>query len=969
MIGRTISHYKITEKLGEGGMGVVYRAEDTNLKRPVALKFLAAHLLGDEEIKARFRREAEAAAALNHPNICHVYEISEVEGKTFIAMAFLEGEGLDKKIEAGPLKLKDALDVAIQTAHGLQAAHEKKIVHRDIKPANLMVTGSGSKQLVTIMDFGLAQLADRSKLTRLDETMGTVTYMSPEQTYGMDLDHRTDVWSLGVVIYEMVTGQQPFKGHYDKAVMYSITNEEYEPITALRAGVPMELELLVNKALAKEADRRYQSTADMVVDLESLSDKLKSGKSTILRTTPAAGSVGAQRAAPAGSQSSSETRAQHTAPLHGDVSEHPLVKYRVIEDGQETGDSIRYVAEDTELRRSVAIRVLPQSSEQQIERAQRRKQTVAFGVGALGVLLALVFAFFPLFSPAPVGETPVRRFSFSPRVSSVFPAAAVATLFLFLPMPSTSSMRRRRRGESALWVRRPMDSESARKLEGTEGARGGNWSPDSKSIVFGTDRELKRIPLDGGSPITLCELPAPGSNWPFLGASWSSDGNRIVFSSGLKLYEIAARGGEPELLVEREESEAVRFFWAPHFLPSGGASEGLVYTAASGPDDRRVGLLDLSTGERRELGPGNIPRYARSGHLILGPSDRAGTGLWALPFSLEALTATGEAFPIEEAGEYATVAWDGTLVYLDSPGNNLEKLVWRDRSGEVLETVGQPQEGIQSPTVSPDGRVLAVAARDGGNRDIWIHDPVRGTKTRLTFDVGNAGNPTWSPSGREVTYAWRQGDGWNIASKAADGTGEATVLVDAEASVFNPDWSHDGKHLAYHENFTDTRRNIWYLKPGGDGFEPTVFLSTPANEAAAKFSPDGRYLAYASDESGRVEVFVRPFPEGSGKWQVSVNGGTQPRWRHDGGELFYVEESTLMAVSVSTEQGFVLGQPERLFESEDLRAVAYASPRYDVSADGKRFLTTTPAEDENASPPSIRVVENWYEEFRDREQD
>ena len=251
MIGRTISHYKITEKLGEGGMGVVYKAEDTKLDRPVALKFLAAHLVSDEDVRKRFEREAKAAVALNHPNICHVYSIDEIEGKTFIAMAFLECEGLDKKIEAGPLKLKDALDIAIQTAQGLQAAHEKKIVHRDIKPANLMVTGSGSKQHITIMDFGLAQLADRSKLTSTDETMGTVTYMSPEQTYGIDLDHRSDIWSLGVVIYEMVTGQQPFKGHYDKAVMYSITNEQPQPITALRTGVPMELELLVNKCLAK----------------------------------------------------------------------------------------------------------------------------------------------------------------------------------------------------------------------------------------------------------------------------------------------------------------------------------------------------------------------------------------------------------------------------------------------------------------------------------------------------------------------------------------------------------------------------------------------------------------------------------------------------------------------------------------------------------------------------------------------
>ena len=328
-----------------------------------------------------------------------MYEIGEVQGRTFIAMAFLEGQGLDKKIEAGPLKLKDALEIAIQSAHGLQAAHEKKIVHRDIKPANLMITGSGSNQLVTIMDFGLALLTDRSKLTRTDETMGTVTYMSPEQTYGMELDHRTDIWSLGTVIYEMVTGQQPFKGHYDKAVMYSISNEEPEPMTAPRTGVPMELEWLVNKALAKESDERYQSTANMVVDLESLKKKLESGKSTILSA-----------------QATSQTVITQPTATE-ELSPGPLARYRVIEDIEEADDSIKYLAEDTALHRSVAIRVLPQSSADRVERVQRRKQTVAFGVGALGLLLALIFAFFLLFAPTPVAETPLRRFAVAPPVS------------------------------------------------------------------------------------------------------------------------------------------------------------------------------------------------------------------------------------------------------------------------------------------------------------------------------------------------------------------------------------------------------------------------------------------------------------------------------------------------------------------------------------------------------------------------
>ena len=518
MIGQTISHYKVTEKLGEGGMGVVYKAEDTNLKRPVALKFLAAHLLGDEEVKARFRREAEAAAALNHPNICTVHEIAEANGRTFIAMAFLEGEGLDKRIEAGPLKLKDGLNIAVQTAQGLQAAHEKGIVHRDVKPANLMVTGSGSKQLVTIMDFGLALLSDRSKLTRLDETMGTVTYMSPEQTYGMDLDHRTDVWSLGVVIYEMVTGQQPFKGHYDKAVMYSITNEQPEPMTALRTAVPMELEWLVNKALAKDRDERYQSTADMVVDLETLRKKLESGKSTIL---PAQGvsDVGARHAVPAAPEEATGTRAQHAVPQHSpaEASENPLVKYRVIENLEEQGDSVVYRAEDSQLHRSVAIRIVPESAAQKIERRQKLKQGALVAVTLLSVLVAILLL---QRGPASDASRPVNRFSLSA------PGLVGASIS---PNGRHIAYLAGVGEEASVWVR-DLDRETARKLEGTEGTQGAFWSPDSQSIGFATERELKRIAVDGGDPITLCPFPGSASTYPFFGGSWSSRGepNRLL---------------------------------------------------------------------------------------------------------------------------------------------------------------------------------------------------------------------------------------------------------------------------------------------------------------------------------------------------------------------------------------------------------------------------------------------------------
>ena len=304
VIGQTISHYKILSELGRGGMGVVYKAEDTKLERPVALKFLAPHALEDPEHKARFVREAKAAARLDHQNICPVYEIDEVDGQIFLAMAFLEGQTLKDKIAERPLKLDEVLDIAIQTAQGLKAAHQKKIVHRDIKPANLMLTGEGQ---VKIMDFGLAQLAEGSKLTQDQTILGTPAYMSPEQARRERTGRRTDVWSLGVVIYEMVTGRLPFEGERQEAVLYAIAQEDPEPITALRAGLPMDLEWIVGKALAKAADERYQHVEEMIVDLRSLAEKLKSGKSTVVSA------AAAQAAADAGT--AKEDRASRAAPV------------------------------------------------------------------------------------------------------------------------------------------------------------------------------------------------------------------------------------------------------------------------------------------------------------------------------------------------------------------------------------------------------------------------------------------------------------------------------------------------------------------------------------------------------------------------------------------------------------------------------------------------------------------------------
>ena len=953
MIGQTISHYKVTAKLGEGGMGVVYKAEDTNLKRPVALKFLAAHLLGDKEVKARFRREAEAAAALNHPNVCHVYEINEVNGKTFIAMAFLEGEPLEKKIEAGPLKLKDALEIAIQTAKGLQAAHAKKIVHRDIKPANLMIGEDGH---VTIMDFGLALLADRSKLTRLDETMGTVTYMSPEQTYGMELDHRTDVWSLGVVIYEMVTGQRPFQGHYDKAVMYSITSEEPEPMTALRTGVPMELELLVNKCLAKEVGRRYQSTADMVVDLETLSEKLKSGKSTIVRTQVAAApsGVGAQRAAP------SSAGAGQPGP-----AAHPLIKYRVIEDLASEGDSVVYRAEDTQLKRSVTINVLPESAARQAEGRQRLQQRALLATGLLLVLAVVLLAVQWLRGPAPAEPQPLRRFAFTPESlhsdSDQFGRVAISPDGKHIVYLGADD-------EQKLWVR-DVDREQPRELGGTEDARqnGLFWSPDSQFIGFAAGNELKKVSVQGGPAITLS--PLPGSIW--AGGAWSFDGDSIVFSSGSAppvLHEVPARGGETQLLFEPETSERGAGNSRPHFLPSESGVRSIVYNVGSYVD-REIVVKNLETGEREVLAEGAFPVYSPSGHILYQTAPLS-PGLWALPFSLETLKPAGEAFPIAENAGDPSVAEDGTLVYVDLLGVGRQQLVWRDREGKKLEVIGQPQDLIRDPALSPDGRQVAVRGTEDDSDDVWVHELGRSLKRRLTFDAAPDDRPIWSPSGKEIAFwsARGQGDA-NIYIRPADGTGEPALLVGTPLSERPLDWSPDGKYLLYRVNDEETGWDLWYLKrkEDGSGFEPVPFLQTSFNESRAQFSPNGRFVAYVSDESGRNEVYVRPFPGAEGKWQVSGNGGSQPRWSKDGKELFYVERDTLMAVAVATTPSFTSGAVTRLFQDANLLGIG--DFRYDVSADGRRFILKEPVAGTEEKPPSIHIVQNWYEEFRDREQD
>ena len=937
MIGQTISHYKITAKLGEGGMGVVYKAEDTKLKRPVALKFLAPHLLQDEEARKRFQREATAAAGLSHPNICTVYEIGDEAGQTFLAMEFIEGESLEKKIERGPFTLKEALGFARQVADGLGAAHAKGVVHRDIKPGNLLVTPEGR---VKILDFGLALLTEGSKLTQLDTTVGTVAYMSPEQAQGVEVDYRTDIWALGCVLYEMVRGQRPFQGVYDQALVYEIVNQQPEPLTAVRAGVPMELEWIVGKCLAKDREDRYGRAEDMMLDLRTLAEKLKSGGSTVLRT-----GVGAQRAVPAPSHAVEASWAQHAASL---------------QDPAEVGAQPGVASQQTAAPLAASGEMVP-----------RRKHGMLQVLFAISTLVALALAFVHFGETPP--EAPLRRFAFTPAVGVGIRPAAGDTDVAISPNGRHIAFTAAD-PQGKLWVQ-DLDQRQPRAIEGTEGALGPFWSPDSDFIGFAAGGEVKKVSVQGGLASRLCQLPATH----FHGGSWSSDGEVIVFISGEpgaahSLYEVAARGGTPNLLISTEESGGApggptgQITWS-HFLPSEAGARVLVFTFGSLTEDSMM-VQNIETGQRELLGPGSFPSYSASGHLVYQSAPLT-HDLWALPFSLDTLRAAGEAFPISENGRGPTVAADQTLVYLDGTGFGQQRLVWLDRHGEKTGVIGQAQKAIGSGALSSDGRRVAVTATVGLNQDVWVYDIARGVRTRLSSVPERDSLPVWSPAGDEVAFSSDRADNFDIFLRDADGSGEDTVLVGTPHNDYVSDWSRDGKYLLYTTVDPETGPDVWYLERNEDGgrWEPHAFLQAPSSEYVAKFSPDGRYVAYMSNESGRTEVYVQPFPEGGRKVTVSSDGGTSVRWSRDGKELFYVEGETLVAVSVSSGSSFSVGAATRLFEHAGLRPRFNYDP-YDVSADGQRFILAEPVGEGGEAPkPSIRVVQNWFAEFRGREQD
>jgi len=863
--GARLGPYRITGSLGAGGMGSVYRAEDTRLGRTVAIKLIRTSLALSATTRQRFEREARAVAALNHPHICAVYDVGSEGGADYLVMEYVEGETLAARLKKGRLELAAALTVACQVADALSAAHAKGITHRDLKPENIMLTAGAAK----VLDFGLAQApaatqpdsgAAKHTLTAPGTIVGTAAYMSPEQACGSDMDARTDVWSFGCVLYEILTAKRVFSGSTLTEILAAVLEREPD-WSALPATTPASLRSLLERCLRKDVSRRLRDIGDARIEMEDLLASPPAPASTPTRRTP--------------------------------------------------------------MRTAVVF--------------------AALGAAAT----ALIFAGVLMLRRPPEAVAPhTTKFTITPHELARGGAGEIDTEVSI--SPDGKHIAYVEAEDAQFWLR-DIDQDKPRPVPGAKAVYQAFWSPDSRFVGYAARGELVKIPMEGGTPVRICKLPNG-----FRRANWSSDGETIVFSDSTGLLTVPARGGEPTRLLPHDHLEH------PSFLDLDHGRRAVLYQARE--HDPRHGIYVLVVGESKprflmySSSSNPYPAYSPTGHIVYADGMGDSLAIWALPFSLATLQPTGKAFPIAQHGSSQQVSRTGTIVYSDAP-NDQHQLAWCDRSGKVLSTIGEPTRQA-APVLSPDNRKLAVA--NMYDFDLWLYDLDRDTHTRLTFNPALQLPSSWT-AGNEVLYASNRDGSWDIFSKPSDGSGEAAPLVHTPLDEEMPEWSPDQRFLIYQVNSPETKGDLLYRERGKDGNlgDPVVFLKTPFNEMQPRFSPDGRFVAYVSNESGGPEIYVREFPGGANRVQISTHRGFTPRWRRDGKEIFYVEpgKSALMAVTVATHPAFSSATPVQLFQKASL-------PNYDVSSDGKRFIVL---EKPPAGPPlTIHVVENWFEEFRSK---
>ena len=905
MIGTTISHYKILEKLGEGGMGVVYKAHDTTLNRTVALKFLPSQIKESAEDKARFLQEAQAAAQLNHPNICTIHGIEESDGQIFIVMEFVDGKTLGELKQA--VSLNQSIDYGIQISEGLAAAHEKGIVHRDLKPDNIMIRKDGR---VLIMDFGLAKLKGISRLTKEGSIVGTAGYMSPEQAQGNETDHRSDIFSLGVMLYELIAGKSPFKGAHETAVLYEIVNVDTEPISSVKPDIDPELDGVVLECLAKEPTERFQSAAEVAKDLRRYKRASSRSRASRVMRVPS-GLKG-----PASSVDGSPPNS-----LSSHTTSRPLIPW-------------------------IAAGIFLTS-------------TIVLG--------AIHFA-----SPSP--ETHVYRSTILPPEKNVFTTAFGGHIALSPDGRALAFVARDSLGRTLLWVR-PLNELSGYPLAGTEDATFPFWSPDGRSIGFFTDTKLRRIEAAGGPVQTICD--AQGAR----GGSWNKEGT-IIFCPNpnitTPLSRVSATGGVPREITKLNLGRGETSHRWPLFLPDGKHFLFISRTSAGSVGERDaifLGSLDTSFAPR-QLMDGSSSLGFSNGFLLFARDQT----LMARAFDATSFEFTGEAFPVADHIHFEdltskasfTVSQDGTLAYQTGIGTSGARLIWMDRNGKLLEAVRQTKI-YNDFRISPDGKRIALSMTDRG-LDVWLYEISRETWTKFTFDAASKRWPLWTPDGKTVIFSSSQKGHWDLHQRASDGASAETPFLETENDKVANDWSRDGKYLLFISTDAKTKSDIWVLPlTAHDDAErkPFVFLRTEFDETRPVFSPDVRWIAYQSNESGVDEIYIQPFSgmesgKGaiSGKWKVSTNGGSRPRWRRDGKELYYLSaDLKIMAAEITLGASTVtIGSVRPLFAVRPFGGVA--RDIYDVTPDGQRFLVASQGGEEAASP--VTLVVNWIAEVKNK---